>query len=128
MALIDCRDEMTETEARPIEPAVLEQRTTQGWIAAIGEEFPCGPVLSLDEVFADPQVERLNLTRTVYDAELGDVPILRLPITFSATPAAIRSGRPQRAAHTRPILVELGYTEAEIERLLVTGAVSAEDR
>ena len=64
--------------------------------------MPCGPVLAIDEVFADPQVEHLHLTRPVEHPTRGDIEVLRPPLTFSETPATHPLGSARRRrAHAR---------------------------
>jgi formyl-CoA transferase len=109
-----------------IQEAMLA-RTTREWVEAIGEEFACGPVLSMDEVFADDQVRELQMTRTVQHPERGPIEVLRLPLTFSETPASVRSGPATRGAHSLEVLGELGYDRTTIDELIATGVVAGAD-
>jgi crotonobetainyl-CoA:carnitine CoA-transferase CaiB-like acyl-CoA transferase len=104
---------------------LLRTRTTTEWVERLAESVPCGPVLTVDEVFADHQVEHLHLTRRVEHPTRGDIDVLRPPLTFSDTPARIRSGPPADGAHTREVLAELGYDEVEIDELHASGAVGS---
>jgi crotonobetainyl-CoA:carnitine CoA-transferase CaiB-like acyl-CoA transferase len=101
----------------------LRARPTAEWVARLAEVVPCGPVLAVDEVFADPQVEHLHLTQRVEHPTRGEIDVLRPPLTFSDTPARIRSGPPADGAHTREVLAELGYDSTEIDALHHSGAV-----
>jgi len=116
----------------PLREAVearLAVRTSEEWIAILtAADIPCGPVLSVDQVFADPQVRHLHLTRRVEHAEDGSVELLRLPLTFSETPAGVRCAAPVPGANTRGILAEHGFDESEIEALVASGAVATERR
>ena len=47
----------------------------------------------------------------------NEVAALRLPLTFSDTPAAVGTGPVHPGHHTREILAELGYDDAEIDAL-----------
>ncbi len=49
--------------------------------------------------------------------------MLRPPLTFSETPATVRSGPPVDGGHTRAVLAELGYSDDEIDDLHTSGAV-----
>ena len=57
----------------------------------------------------------------------GDIDVLRPPLTFSDTPATVRSGPPADGAHTRDVLSELGYSEDEIDDLHTSGAVGTQE-
>jgi formyl-CoA transferase len=85
---------------------------------------PFGPVLRVDEVFADPQVQHLRMTTTVNDASGRPIDVLRPPLTFSDTPATVRSGPPTFGTHTLDVLHELGYDDAQVRELLATGAAA----
>jgi crotonobetainyl-CoA:carnitine CoA-transferase CaiB-like acyl-CoA transferase len=108
----------------------LRRATTNEWVErlnAVG--IPAGPVYSLDEVFADPQVRHLALDQRVPAAgrqgdAAGEVGVLRHPVTLSDTPTAIRNGPPSPGEHTRAVLGELGYSSAEIEALMASGAAA----
>jgi formyl-CoA transferase len=87
--------------------AVLRTRTTQQWLDLFSEEFPAGPVYRVSELFADPQVQHLGLTATVPLRGGRRVHVLRHPVTFSATPAVIRSGPPTPGEHTEEVKAEI---------------------
>jgi crotonobetainyl-CoA:carnitine CoA-transferase CaiB-like acyl-CoA transferase len=105
---------------------ILRTRTTAEWVARLAEHVPCGPVLAVDEVFEDPQVQHLQLTRNVPHPTRGDIDVLRPPLTFSDTPATVRSGPPADGEHTRAVLAELGYSDDEIDDLHASGAVGTQ--
>jgi len=97
----------------------LKQRTTAEWLDVFTEaEIVCGPVLSVDETFADPQADFLRLTRKVSHATEGDLDLLRHPVTLTETPTGIRTPPPLPGADTRVILADLGYSETEIQDFL----------
>ncbi len=112
-------------ELREAIHAKLATRSSAEWLEIlVTAEIPCGPVLALDEVFADPQVTHLNLTRTVHHENDGELALLRHPVTFSQTPAGIRTAAPVAGSHTSEILNEYGYNEEEVRVLLESGAVA----
>ena len=66
----------------------LSARPTAEWVTILNAAgFPCGPIYSMDEVFADPQVKHLRMTERVEHPVDGELELLRLPLTFSETPA-----------------------------------------
>lgn len=67
--------------------AVMLTKTRAEWIQILTDAaIPCGAVLAVDEVFADPQVEHLEMLVTVDHPTRGPVSILRNSITLSRTP------------------------------------------
>lgn len=107
---------------------ILRTRPTAEWVERLAEHVPCGPVLAVDGVFADPQVQHLQLTRRVPHPTRGEIDVLRPPYTFSDTPATVRSGPSVDGGNTREVLAELGYSDDEIDDLHASGAVGIEER
>jgi crotonobetainyl-CoA:carnitine CoA-transferase CaiB-like acyl-CoA transferase len=103
----------------------LRKAPTAHWVEAFNRAgIPAGPVYGLDEVFADPQVQHLDLAQTVDDPSGTTAEVLRFPVTLTDTPASVRSGPPRPGTHTREVLAELGYDEAAIDAMLEAGFVS----
>ncbi|HEY0418530.1 MAG TPA: CoA transferase, partial [Acetobacteraceae bacterium] len=97
---------------------VTRTRGSADWIAALNKAgVPSGPINRMDEVFADPQVRHLGITRKVHHAALGEVEVVGQPIVLSRTPWEIRSATPEAGEHTDAVLRELGMDEASIAAL-----------
>ena len=100
----------------------LRTRTTAEWIEALNQAgVPCGPVYRMDEVFADPQVEHLAMTEPVQHPALGRLDILRNAVRMSDAAATVRTPSPDAGDHSAEVLAELGYPQAEIDRLREQG-------
>jgi formyl-CoA transferase len=113
---------------REVIEARLVGRSTEEWLERLtAAEIVCGPVLAVDETFADPQAIHLRLTRSVTHAVEGEMDLLRHPVTLTDTPTGIRSAPPVPGADTRAILAEHGYTAAEIGDLLRAKAAVADE-
>jgi crotonobetainyl-CoA:carnitine CoA-transferase CaiB-like acyl-CoA transferase len=104
----------------------FHQRTTAEWLERLDASgVPAGPVLSIAEMHANPQTQAREMVVEVRHSRLGPVKTLGLPVKFSQTPGSIRHGAPLLGEHSREILREHGYEEAEIEILINQGAVFA---
>ena len=98
--------------------AITCKRTTAAWIDLLNDAgVPCGPIYKMNEVFADPQVQHLNVTRHVQHKVLGDVEVVGQAVELSRTPWSVRSASPEPGEHTDDVLRELGYGDAEIANL-----------
>jgi formyl-CoA transferase len=102
-------------------------RTKPGahWIAALNKAgVPCGPINTIDQTFAEPQVQHLGIARPVSHPTLGDIKVVGQPINMTAAPqpSALRP-TPELGEHTDEVLRGLGYDVAAIEGLRARGAV-----
>jgi crotonobetainyl-CoA:carnitine CoA-transferase CaiB-like acyl-CoA transferase len=98
--------------------AITRGRTTAEWIDRLNEAgVPCGPIYQMNEVFADPQVRHLNMTRHVQHNVLGDTEVVGQAVELSRTPWSVRTAAPEAGEHTEEVLRELGYDDAAIARL-----------
>ena len=88
---------------------------------------PAGPVYDVLQMHADPQVEARDMVVEVEHARLGPVKTLGLPVKFSDTPGKIRTGAPVYGQHTRAVLRDHGFGDAEIEALLAEGTIALAD-
>ncbi|MCS6925536.1 MAG: CoA transferase [Candidatus Binatia bacterium] len=103
----------------------LQTKTAAEWIEILNAAgVPCGPILTIDQVFADPQVQHLGLACPLAHPRLGHIHVLGLPVTLSRTPGAVRTPAPEKGEHTDEILAELGLSGAEIGQLRAEGVVS----
>jgi crotonobetainyl-CoA:carnitine CoA-transferase CaiB-like acyl-CoA transferase len=88
-----------------------------------GAAVPAGPVNSVDEVYADPQVLHREMLQTLAHPGLssGEVRLPGFPVKLSANPATARRHPPRLGEHTSEILAELGYASAEIDGFIASG-------
>jgi crotonobetainyl-CoA:carnitine CoA-transferase CaiB-like acyl-CoA transferase len=112
-----------EALAAAITP-LIQTRTRPEWLRLLeAADVPCTPIYTLDQVFADPQVQHLNLVQQTEHPTQGPVRLLGFPVRFAATPLPPSTAPPTLGQDTAAILAELGYAPAEIERLTDEGAV-----
>ena len=82
------------------------------------------PVLANWQVLHDPHIHQSGFYQWVEHPVVGVYPYPSWPWRFSRTPPSIRRAAPRFAEHNRPILKELGYSEAQIEALYADGVTS----
>jgi crotonobetainyl-CoA:carnitine CoA-transferase CaiB-like acyl-CoA transferase len=102
---------------------VFALRPSGEWLARLeAAGVPAGPVLDVVQMHADPQVLAREMVIDVEHARVGPTATLGHPVKYSATPTRISRGAPVYGQHTREVLAEHGYDEAEIAALLASGA------
>ena len=85
---------------------------------------PCGPINTIDQTFADPQVQHLGIAKPVTHPKLGPQKVVGQPIHMSRYPQpAELHPTPDQGEHTDAILGELGYSAAAIAQLRAQGVV-----
>ena len=91
------------------------KKTSAEWVDILNAAgVPCGPIYSMDQVFADPQVKHLGVAAPVQHPTLGTLHIINQPVKLSRTPAALVAATPERGEHTDEVLREAGYTDAQV--------------
>ena len=104
----------------------LARRTTADWITALeAAGVPCGPINSIDQVFAEPQAVARELVVEQDRADLpGPIRTVASPMRLSATPVSYRRAPPILGADTGAVLSEyLGLSQDEIAALQAKGVV-----
>ena len=101
----------------------LKNRSSAEWVERFNKAgVPSGPIYSIDQVFADPQVRHLGIAQSV----AGTKPALRLvgqPISMSRTPSRLAARPPKLGEHTDAVLKEFGFSARQIAALHKANAV-----
>lgn len=81
--------------------------------------IPCGPVYTIDQTFADPQVQHLGIVKTVEHPLLGTLRVVGQPVNLadSPQPEHLRRAAPDAGQHTDEILSNLGFNQESIADL-----------
>ena len=101
---------MLQAETRKYATAELSARLDRAGV-------PSAPVNALDRVLADPQTQAREMIVDVPHPLIPDLKLLGLPIKLSETPGDIRLPPPLKGQHTEEVLIDLGYSTADITAL-----------
>ena len=83
----------------------------------LAQGVPTGPIYSIDQVFADPQVEHLGIAMTAKGTQpFGDTQLVGQPFSMNRTPSSITAPPPSRGQHTEDVLLELGIDDLDTLR------------
>jgi crotonobetainyl-CoA:carnitine CoA-transferase CaiB-like acyl-CoA transferase len=113
-------------------PALREQveAKTRTWAAeelinALNEAgVPSGPILTIDKVFENPQVQHLQLAQEVESERYGrKLRLVRSPVRLSRTSTGLWRAAPAPGSDTDVVLQEYGYAPDDIAALKASGAV-----
>lgn len=130
--LVDNPDYATgkkRSENRKVVNELLAKRTRTNtsahWIAVLNKAgVPCGPINSIDQTFAEPQVKHLGIARPIEHPKLGEINVVGQPINLSRYPQPSHlKPTPDLGQHTDAVLGELGYDTAAIAKLKSAGTV-----
>jgi len=105
--------------------AITRARPTAEWVAALeSEAVPCGPINTIDRVFADEQVRARGIAVPVRHPVGADVTLVASPMRLSETPVTYRSAPPLLGEHTREVLGGvLGLDAGTLDRLAGEGVI-----
>jgi crotonobetainyl-CoA:carnitine CoA-transferase CaiB-like acyl-CoA transferase len=83
---------------------------------------PSGPIYSIDEMFADPQVKHLAMAQPVKKKSKA-MNLIAQPVALSRTPSKLKTWPPDLGQHTDVVLKEFGFKAKEIAALRAAKAV-----
>jgi crotonobetainyl-CoA:carnitine CoA-transferase CaiB-like acyl-CoA transferase len=99
-------------------------RSSAEWVEMFNEAgVPCGPIYSIDQVFADPQVKHVGIAQSVKKKDKSVMTMVGQPITLSRTPSRIVAPPPGLGEHTDGVLKEFGFSAKDIAALRKANAI-----
>jgi len=114
-------------EILPVVRTWVSTRTVADCLAQLDAiEVPSAKVQGIDEVVADPQVLARGMLIEQDHPVLGKVKLPNLPFHFSGCDTTITMPAPLMGQHNRSIAAGLGYSAAEIDRMVADGVLYAE--
>jgi crotonobetainyl-CoA:carnitine CoA-transferase CaiB-like acyl-CoA transferase len=99
-------------------------RSSAEWIELLNNAgVPCGPIYSIDQTFADPQVKHLGIAQGVKKKDNTVTRLVGQPVTLSRTPSRLVLRPPEIGEHTAAVLKEFGFKASEIAALRKAKAI-----
>ncbi len=99
-------------------------KTAAEWVEIIDAAgIPCGPINTIDKLFADEQIEARNMIVDVHDKQAGTIKIAGNPIKLSTLDEKIhRSPAPEIGEHNVEVLTSmLGLSVEEVMKMKENG-------
>jgi crotonobetainyl-CoA:carnitine CoA-transferase CaiB-like acyl-CoA transferase len=103
---------------------ITKTKPAQHWIELFEEAgVPCGPIYTIDKVFADPQVQHLGIAKPMKSEQLGSFNVVGSAINMTGVPKEIRYATAPAGHHTDEVLKEIGYTDKDLTQLRAKGVI-----
>ncbi len=95
------------------------------WLKLLNDAgVPSGPINTIDQVFADPQVQHLGMVEEIASPYFDPLRLVGQPFRLSQAESGVKRRPPEHGEHTDEILTSLGYMPAEIAGFRERGVVS----
>src|SRR5499425_3120316 len=100
------------------------KRASAEWIELLNKAgVPCGPIYTIDQVYADPQVVHLGIAQPVKTKNKSTLRMARQPVSLSRTPSRFAAPPPELGEHTDAVLKQFGFSAKQIAALRKANAV-----
>ena len=97
---------------------VTRHKPSAHWVELLEEAgVPCGPINTIDQVFADPQVKHLGIATPMVSPKHGTFNVVASPINLEGLNKSIRTATAEAGEHTEEVLRGIGYNDAKIAEL-----------
>jgi formyl-CoA transferase len=103
---------------------ITKHKPAAHWVSLLEEAgVPCGPINTIDQVFADPQVQHLGVATPMESPKHGKFNVVASPINMEGLGKQIRIPTGEAGQHTDEILKGAGFSEAQIKDLRAKGVI-----
>jgi crotonobetainyl-CoA:carnitine CoA-transferase CaiB-like acyl-CoA transferase len=102
----------------------IARHTTAEWLARLdAADVPCAPILRRSEIIHNEQVVARGIIAEFDQPSVGRVRQPKPAARFDVNEAAIGGPAPRVGQHSRDVLADLGYSAAEIDKMIGEKAV-----
>jgi formyl-CoA transferase len=103
---------------------ITKTKPSNHWIELFeANGIPCGPIYTIDQVFADPQVKHLKMATPMASPYVGTAEVVASAINISGFDKGIRLHTPDPGEHQDEVLKSVGYTDADIADMRAKGLI-----
>jgi len=103
---------------------ITKTKPSNHWIELFETNgIPCGPIYSIDQVFADPQVKHLKMATKMSSPYVGEAEVVASALNISGFDKSIRHYTPDAGEHNDEILKSVGYTDADLADMRKKGII-----
>lgn len=107
---------------------IFVKKTRQEWLdILLAENIPAGPVYRYDEMVADPQVRYRGLIGSLAVSDTEAIEIPDVPLFMSTSTREKLRPAPALGADTRSVLLQGGYTAAEVDQMFASGVAGSNE-
>jgi crotonobetainyl-CoA:carnitine CoA-transferase CaiB-like acyl-CoA transferase len=104
---------------------IFVTRTREEWMELLGGPDTCvGPVNDLGEAAAEPQLRHRQMVVELEHPTEGPLPQVGTPIKLRNRPGGPRTAPPALGGDTRRLLFEAGYSDPDIDTLVLDGVAA----
>jgi len=103
----------------------LRAKSAKEWEERLGDSVPCAAVRRTEDLFDDPQVLAEGLVAEFAHPAVGSYRGLSQPVAFGVSKCPPPLAAPTFGQHTRGLLMGLGYSKSQIDKLIAGGAAGA---
>ncbi len=123
--VLDPENQRTALHFKEVMRAKMRERTVAEWIEVFDAAgLPSAPVNFPEEIRGDPQIQAEGIFVDIEHDLTGSQSVVGPVLEMSATPTVVRGASPPLGRDTRGVLLEAGWTAADVDALLSTGAVA----
>ena len=109
--------------------AAFKGKSTSEWLDKLASfGVPVGPVRRVEDVIEDPWCQERQLVVETDHPLAGRLRTMGSALHLSRTPVSVSGRAPVLGEHTREVLLGAGLKSAEIEALVISGAIVLNDK
>ena len=94
------------------------------WLEVLKDEFLVGPLNTIADTVRDPQVQHRDMLRELPTWTGEKLTVSNTPVKHSRTPGGAERGASKPGQHSREILGNVGFLEAELDDLVARGVLA----